>query len=85
MNSLEILKEIISDIIVVNLKEISLETCLKKDLGCDSLDMVEITIAIEEKLDIKFSIPYDKSEIPKVQTVSDILELIERTINDINK
>ena len=53
--------------------EILLETELDYDLGLDSLDMVKITMELEERLDISL----EDEEIANVKTVSDLIELIE--------
>ena len=52
--------------------EILLETELDYDLGLDSLDMVEITMELEERLDISL----EDEEIANVKTVYDLIELI---------
>ncbi|MDD2358633.1 MAG: acyl carrier protein, partial [Thiovulaceae bacterium] len=44
-----------------------------EDLGADSLDVVELVMALEEKFDIE--IPDDEAE--KIQTVKDVMNYIE--------
>ena len=44
-----------------------------EDLGADSLDVVELVMALEEKFDIE--IPDDEAE--KIQTVADVVAYIE--------
>lgn len=46
---------------------------LAQDLGLDSLDTVELTVGLEEKL----SIEIPDSDLEGVRTVSDALDLIE--------
>ena len=53
-------------------EEILLETELDYDLGLDFLDMVEITMELEERLDISL----EDEEVANVKTVSDLVELI---------
>lgn len=53
--------------------EITLSTNLMKDLEADSLDAVEIIMAIEDEYDIE--IPDEEAE--KMQTVSDIVRYVE--------
>ncbi|KAH3666557.1 hypothetical protein WICMUC_005626 [Wickerhamomyces mucosus] len=53
------------------------QTSFTKDLGLDSLDIVEVVMAIEEEFSI--GIPEEKTD--KIKTVNDALELI---INDPN-
>ena len=52
---LERLKEIIADTLGLDTNEITMDSSFTEDLGCDSLDTVEIIMAIEDELDIKIS------------------------------
>ncbi|MBR2546702.1 MAG: acyl carrier protein [Eubacterium sp.] len=67
----------IRDIIVeqLNVEEsmVTEDTNLMKDLEADSLDAVEIIMAIEEQFDIE--IPDDEAE--KFQTVGDLVEYVD--------
>ncbi len=68
----------IRDIIVENLDvdadEITLETSLKDDLGADSLDAVEIVMAVEEE----FGIEIPDEEAQKIVTVKDIVDYVSK-------
>ena len=67
----------IRDIIVeqLNVEEsmVTEDTNLMKDLEAESLDAVEIIMAIEEQFDIE--IPDDEAE--KFQTVGDLVEYVD--------
>ena len=67
----------IRDIVVeqLNVEEsmVTEDTNLMKDLEADSLDAVEIIMAIEEQFDIE--IPDDEAE--KFQTVGDLVEYVD--------
>lgn len=52
--------------------EIKMESSISDDLGADSLDIVELIMALEEEFDIE--IPDEDAE--KIATVSDIVEYI---------
>ena len=67
------IKEVIADTVSIDEAEITLEADLKEDLGIDSLDAVEISIALEEAFDI--SIPQE--ELAKFATVQDIVDFID--------
>jgi acyl carrier protein len=67
---------IISEYLVIKPEKIHLEADLKEDLGIDSLDIVEITLAIEDKFDIE--IP-DK-DIPDIRTVDQIIKYVESKV-----
>ena len=60
----------------LNLKPegITLESDVVKDLGADSLDVVELLISLED--DYGISIPED--DIVNVKTVKDMVDMIEK-------
>ncbi len=70
---LERLKEIIADVLSIDTNEITMDSSFVEDLGCDSLDVVEIIMGIEEELDIK--IPDEAAE--NIATVGDAMEEIK--------
>ncbi len=69
----EQVKEIIADKLGVDVAEVTEEKKFTDDLGADSLDTVELIMALEEKFDVK--IPDDEAE--KIQTVGDAISYIE--------
>ena len=66
-------KEIIIEQLQVDESEVTLDTNLMKDLSADSLDAVEIIMAIEEEFDIE--IPDEEAE--KFPLVSDVVKYVE--------
>lgn len=66
-------EEIIREQLSVEDKEITMETSLMKDLEADSLDAVEIIMALEDEFDIE--IPDTEAE--KFQSIGDIVRFIE--------
>ena len=54
--------------------KITMESDVVKDLGADSLDVVELLISLQD--DYGISIPED--DIVNVKTVKDIVEMIEK-------
>ena len=72
----EKVKKIISEQLDVSEKDVVPEASFVDDLGADSLDQVELIMAMEEEFDI--SIPDEDAE--KIATVRDAIEYIERTI-----
>jgi len=69
----EKVRDIIVEQLNVDADEISLETSFIDGLGADSLDLVELIIALEEEFDM--SIP--EEDIDKISTVGDAIEYIE--------
>ena len=55
-------------------EKITLESDIIKDLGADSLDVVELLISLED--DYGISIP--EEDIAGVKTVKDIVDMIEK-------
>ena len=73
---LDVIKGIIIDQLGVSEDELQLETNLMKDLEADSLDAVEIIMAIEDEYDIE--IPDEDAE--RFQTIGDIVSYVEKAI-----
>ena len=70
---LEKVKEVIIEQLAVEEDAIKLETSFIDDLGADSLDIVELIMALEEEFDLQ--IP--DSEAEKIATVGDVIEYIK--------
>lgn len=68
------IRDIIVEQLSVDASMVTEETNLMKDLEADSLDAVEIIMAIEEQFGIE--IPDDEAE--KFQTVEDLVEYVEQ-------
>ncbi|MBQ9708125.1 MAG: acyl carrier protein [Firmicutes bacterium] len=71
--TLDKIKGIIAEQLGVDEEEVKLETNLAKDLEADSLDAVEIIMAIEDEFDIE--VPDEDAE--KFATVNDIVSYVE--------
>ena len=67
------IKDIIIDQLQVDESEVTMDTNLLKDLSADSLDAVEIIMAIEEEYGIE--IPDEDAET--FQTVGDLVRYVE--------
>lgn len=65
--------EIVAEELSVEKDKIRRETTFIQDLGADSLDIVELIMALEEEFDI--SIPDDEAE--KITTVGEAIDHIE--------
>ena len=73
---LDVIKGMIIDQLGVSEDELQLETNLMKDLEADSLDAVEIIMAIEDEYDIE--IPDEDAE--RFQTIGNIVSYVEKAI-----
>jgi len=66
-------KEVVVEQLNVNPDEVKEESKFVEDLGADSLDVVELVMALEEKFDIE--IPDEDAE--KITNVNDAIKFIE--------
>lgn len=69
----ERVKSIIVDQLGVSLEEVTPQASFIEDLGADSLDIVELIMALEEEYEME--IPDEDAE--KIQTVDDVTKYIQ--------
>ncbi len=67
------IKAILAEQLDVDVDELTTETDIAKDLNCDSLDVVEILMSIEDE----FSVEIPDEEIENIKTIGDLAEYIE--------
>ncbi len=72
------IKEIIVEQLGVSAEEVVTEASFIDDLGADSLDIVELVMAIEEEWGLE--IPDDDAE--KIQTIQDAINYVEERTKD---
>lgn len=72
----EKVREIIAEQLGVDENDVTMDTHLMKDLEADSLDAVEIIMAIEDEYGIE--IPDEDAE--KFQRVSDLVKFVEANL-----
>ncbi len=65
-------KEIVAEQLGVDESQVTNEASFMDDLGADSLDTVELVMALEEEFDIEIS----DENAEKIQTVQDAIEYI---------
>ena len=74
---MELTFEAVRDIIVETLScdagDVKLETNLVEDLEADSLEVVELSMALQEKLGVGI----EDEDLEKIKTVQDILDYIK--------
>lgn len=73
---LDKIKEIIAEQLGIEADTIDEKTNIMEDLGADSLDIVEMLMAIEES----FSITVPDEAIPGLKTVGDIFAYVEKNM-----
>lgn len=76
MNVFETVKGIIVSELKVDAEKVTLEATLAEDLGADSLDAVEVIMAIENEYDIEIQ----DEAAQGLKTVQDVVNYIESQI-----
>jgi acyl carrier protein len=69
----EKIQEIIADKLSIDIEEITLEASFIDDLNADSLDIVELIMALEDELDLE--IPDE--EVEGFKTVGDVVTYVK--------
>jgi len=64
--------KVVADQLSVDASEIRPESSFQDDLGADSLDLVELIMAMEEEFDVKI----DDEAAQKIKTVQNAVEFI---------
>lgn len=69
----EKIREIVVEQLGVEEDKVTLESSFVDDLGADSLDIVELVMALEEA----FGVEIPDSEAEKISTVGDVVEYVK--------
>lgn len=67
------LQELIGEQFATAPEEITMETSFEEDLGADSVDLVELVMAMEEEFDIG---EVQEGELTELKTVGDIVQFL---------
>lgn len=70
--------KIICEQLDVEEKDVTLESSFVEDLGADSLDQVELIMAMEEE----FGISISDEEAQKIVTVKDAVEYVKKALGE---
>ena len=73
---LEKVKKILADQFDVVEESISADTNIQEDLGADSLDVVDLIMALEDEFE--FEVP--DHELENIKTVGDLVKFVEANI-----
>lgn len=71
-------KEIIADKLSISEAEVSMESSFVEDLNADSLDLVELMMALEDELDME--IPDEAAE--NFKTVGDVVKYLKENVEE---
>ena len=72
----EHVKGIVAEILGVNMEEVVNSASFVEDLGADSLDTVELVMALEEEFDTE--IPDEEAE--KITTVQEAIDFVSKNV-----
>ena len=76
---LEKIIKMVAEQFMVDENQINADTSFVDDLGADSLDVVELTMALEEE----FSLPdTPEDELTNIHTVGDLVDYVSRVTQD---
>ena len=76
MSAFDKVKNIVVEQLGVSEADVQIDSTFIDDLGADSLDIVELIMALEEEFEIE--IPDDAAE--KIKTVHDAVDYIEKQV-----
>lgn len=69
----EKVRKLIAEELSIDESKITLESRLSEDLGADSLDAVELIMALEDE----FGVQVENEDAQNIRTVGDIVKLLE--------
>lgn len=75
-NIFEKLKAIVVNQIGIDAEIVKPESDIIKDLGCDSLDIVDMLMSVEDE----FGVTIDDSDVSEMKTVLDVVNFINQRI-----
>ena len=67
------IKEILSEQLDADTEEMTMDTDIARDLGADSLDVVELLMSIEDE----FQVEIPDEEIENIKTIGELVKYIE--------
>ena len=73
---LEKIKDIMEEELGKDRNEVTLESDIIKDLGLDSLDIVDMLMSVEET----FGVTIDDGDVAEMKTVADVVKFIEDNV-----
>ncbi len=75
---LEKLKHVIAEQLGVDADSITMETNFEDDVGVDSLDIVELTMAMEEEFNLE---EMSEEDLAQVVTVGDLVRYLQQKLD----
>ena len=73
------MKDLVSEQFGMELDEVTLETSFEDDLGADSVDLVELVMAMEEEFELGMA---QEDEVKALKTVGDAVNYVASKLNN---
>ena len=73
----EKIRDMVSTQFSLDKEEITMETDFRKDLGADSIDLVELIMSLEEEFDLEV----EDEEVENINTVEDAVDYINNVLD----
>ncbi|HHV39578.1 MAG TPA: acyl carrier protein [Tepidimicrobium sp.] len=74
----EQIRTMISEQFDIDRKELTMETSFRDDLNADSLDLVELIMALEDEFDLEVG----DDEVEEIETIGDAVNYIDDILED---
>lgn len=72
------MRELVAEQFAMEPAEVTMETSFEEDLGADSVDLVELVMAMEEEFDVG---EIDEEDLAGLKTVRDCVQYLNHKIN----
>ena len=72
------MRELVAEQFAIEPAEITMETSFEEDLGADSVDLVELVMAMEEEFDVG---EIDEEDLTGLKTVGDCVRYLNSKLN----
>ena len=72
------MKELVAEQFAMEPAEVTMDTSFEEDLGADSVDLVELVMAMEEEFDVG---EIDEEDLAGLKTVRDCVQYLNHKIN----
>ena len=70
--------QIIAEQLDIDAENIRMDSSIQDDLNADSLDVMEVAMAVGDEYDIEIS----EEELDNIKTVGDVVRYVEAAVND---
>ena len=72
------MRDLVSEQFAMEPAEVTMDTSFEEDLGADSVDLVELVMAMEEEFDVG---EIDEEDLAGLKTVGDCVQYLNHKIN----